>query len=136
MKPFLKKNLTEAMIFFYHRLSRCRRVSEIAFVKWVSVCHLFGTRAQLSPEKAKTTVMACLVFHYMLRTESEKTYTSPRFLNTDNDGNITQGSWKDYAFLNILPLSNEHGYKNNISAEDIRQIFCAFFYRPGQVPWQ
>ena len=80
--------------------------------------------------------MTSLVLHDMLRTDSEKTYTPPGFLDTDNNGNITQGSWRDYAAPNILPLGNKRGHRNNITAENIRQIFCDFFNGPGQVPLQ
>ena len=106
-------------------MSRYRRVRENAFGIWVIVFRLFATRTQLS-----------LVLHDMLRTDSEKTYTPPGFLDTENNGNITQGSWRDYAAPNILPLGNERGHRNNITAENIRQIFCDFFNGPGQVPWQ
>ena len=97
--------------------------------------HLFATRAQLLPEKAKITVMTSLVFHNMLRTESEETYTPAGFLDTDNNGNITQESWRDYATPNILPRNKVHGHINNITAEDIRQIFCNVFINPSQEPW-
>lgn len=71
IKPFLKKNLTEAMRIFDYRLSQYIRVSKNLFGIWVSEFRLFTTSAQLSPEKAKITKMTIRTASYMLRIESE-----------------------------------------------------------------
>ena len=54
------------------RFSRHLSVSENAFGIWEACFAFSATRVQLSPEKTKNTVMASLVLHNILRTESEK----------------------------------------------------------------
>lgn len=136
MKPYSQRKLTEEMRIFNYRLSRFRRISENAFGIWVNVFRLFSTRANLSPDKAKTLIMASLVLHNMLRTESAESYTPRGFIDSEVDGNIIQGDWRNTAAPNIAPLEIERRGRQNLNGEQIRHSYCEFFNGAGQVPWQ
>lgn len=84
------------------------------------------------PGKANITVMASQVLHNILGIESEETYNRPRFLDTDNNGNITQGKVGELMLLLTIYHSVKSLAIEIISLQMISlQMFCDFFNGPG-----
>ena len=80
--------------------------------------------------------MASLALHNMLRTESQESYTPQGFIDSEVDGILTEGDWRNDAAPNIAPIKRERGGSASLDGENIRNIFCDFCNGPGQLPWQ
>nr|CAI5823701.1 unnamed protein product [Callosobruchus analis] len=110
----------------HYRLSRARRVVE----------NVFGI---MSPQNATNIVMACSLLHNFLRKSrtSSSRYTPPGTFDSDNDGRIIPGTWRQDIdnVSSLLPLRNIPR-KSGAQAKKIRETYAECFATVGKLPWQ
>lgn len=106
LKPFpgIQENGSKERIFNY-RLSRARRVVENAFGILSAVFRVLRKPLLLEPEKACTVVRCCLYLHNFLRKSesSRNLYTPNGALDSEIEGNIIEGSWRNDSALQKSP---------------------------------
>ena len=123
---------------FNYRLSRARRVVENAFGILSSVFRVLRKPILLEPEKAKRIVMATLYLHNFLRKQpsSRALYTSGGSLDTENNGQVIPGRWRnDHEASSLQPLrvTARRAGKN---AKEKRLHLARHFVTNGAIPWQ
>lgn len=128
-----------AQRIFGYRLSRARRVVENVFGIMASVFRVFRKPMVLEPEKVSNVTLACVLLHnFMRRSLSSATfYTPPGTFDTEVDGEIIPGSWRNdesgmTSFLPIQKLARKPGEV----ARGIRDSFAEYFTTSGKLPWQ
>ena len=75
MKPYGRKNMTDAQRILYYRLSRKRRVTENAFGILVNRFRVSSVRKKLNENNVSIIVPVSLSLHKLLRERSRDTYT-------------------------------------------------------------
>ena len=125
MKPYGRKNMTDAQRIFDYPLSRKRRVTENAFGILVNRFRVFSVRNNLNENNVSIVALASLSLRNILCEGSRDTYTLPGFTDEiQMDGNICNGTWRDEAsseFLCPLETTKQNRYSKN--TEDIRTTF-------------
>ena len=129
MKPYGRKNMTDAQRIFDYRLSRKRRVTENAFSILVNRFRVFSVRNNLNKNNVSIVVLASISLHNLLRERSRDTYTPPDFTDEiQMDGNICNGTWRDEASLEFLcPLETTKQNRYSKNAQEIRTTFKDYF---------
>ena len=103
MKPYSKRDMTEAQRIFSYRLSRARKVSENAFGIMAKRFRILYTMMCLKPENAIYVVLACCVLHNMLMTKSSNIYSPSGSLDFEtSDGEWHPGDWRESSDSSIL----------------------------------
>lgn len=124
---------------FNYRLSRARRVVENVFGIMSSVFRVFRKPMLLDPEKASNVVMACSLLHNFLRNSRTSTsrYTPPGSLDSELDGEIVPGTWRQDigTMASLLPLRNIPR-KSGAQPKQIRDKYAEYFATIGKLPWQ
>lgn len=124
---------------FNYRLSRARRVVENAFGIASSVFRVLRKPMLLEPEKAQIVVMAVVCLHNFLRTSktSRNIYTPSGIMDTEVDGQIVPGSWRNQqeSGMSLLPFPNLPRRTKPLPKE-IREEFSRYFSSTGAIPWQ
>lgn len=123
MKPFSQHELTNDRRIFNYRLSRARRVVENAFGVLASKFGVFQKPINLSPEKAVKITMACCYLHNFLIETNQQLYRTRSILVEENLE--TGGSLKK------TPTRNARE-----DAKLVKEKYCNYFNKEGQVPWQ
>ena len=140
MKPYGRKNMTDAQRTFDYRFSRKRRVPENAFGILVNKFRVFSVRNNLNENDVSIVPLPSLSLHNLLRERSRDTYTPPGFTDEiQMDGNICNGTSRDEASLQFVcppfapplfwqdPLFHRQQFPLIIGKID-RQIFVHNFY--------
>nr|CAI5861384.1 unnamed protein product [Callosobruchus analis] len=140
MKPYPgthKKGSKER--HFNYRPSRARRVVENVFGIMSSIFRVLRKPMLLNPQKATNIVMACSLLHNFLRKSrtSSSRYTPPGTFDSDNDGRIIPGTWRQDIdnVSSLLPLRNIPR-KSGAQAKQIRETYAEYFATIGKLPWQ
>ena len=68
----------------------------------VSVCKIFYSKINLSPDKATNFVLPAVVLHDMLRTGHANTYKPPGFADEIDGNNVVQGSWRKQVNASVF----------------------------------
>lgn len=123
---------------FNYRLSRARRVVENAFGILSSVFRVLRKPLLIRPERASLIVMACAYLHNFLRQSktSSNLYCPAGALDTDEDGDVTPGTWRNEQNLTSLLDLKEIPRRAKTTAKDVREVFSKYFMTNGAVPWQ
>jgi len=142
MKPYSGIYSKGSKRIFNYRLSRAHCVIENVFGIVSSVFRVLQKPLFLAPEKGKIIVMTIVCLHNFLRQSktSRKIYTPPGSLDTDVNGKIVFGRWRDEqknmskktSFLNLRAVSR----KTKCTAQYIRKEFTEYFCTKGEIPWQ
>lgn len=68
--------------------------------------------------------------------KSANAYAPPGSVDTDVNGEVQQGSWRNENIaskLQSLPKNKQRCPKN---AEEMRDLLCNYVNGPGAIPWQ
>ncbi|GFS03054.1 protein ALP1-like [Elysia marginata] len=134
-KPYAGNNLDHDQRVFNYRLSRARRVSEIAFGIMSSRFGVFRRPIQLAPETAATITLACCYLHNFLRKKSKHYLRAGAVDLEDANHDVHPADWRE----------EEHQLENlgtcrsrNIGAvvRGVRDSYRQYFCTQGRVPWQ
>ncbi|CAH1995223.1 unnamed protein product [Acanthoscelides obtectus] len=124
---------------FNYRLSRARRVVENVFGIMASTFRVLRKPMLLQPEKVSLIVMTCVLLHNFLRKSrsSRSNYSPPGTFDSEEDGNITPGAWRQNQdnMSSLLPLRNIPR-KPSMEARTIRNELAEYFMSNGRVSWQ
>lgn len=124
---------------FHYRLSRARRTVENVFGIMSAVFRVLRKPILLNPTKTRLVTECCVLLHNFLRRskESKNMYTPPGTFDTEQNGRIFNGSWRnDREGQTSLLSMEERGRKTSITAKDIRQEFADYFMTSGKLEWQ
>lgn len=122
---------------FNYRLSRARRVVENAFGIMASVFRVLRKPMLLEPEKAELVVMSCVHLHNFLRkSNSVNLYCPQGTQDTEVDGIVTPGSWRNDTEMSSLINIKKIPRKSTKSAQEIREEFSTYFVTNGTIDWQ
>ena len=138
MRPYPGRNLPEAQAVYNYRLSRARRVIENTFGILASRWRIFRRPIIATPEHVVTYTKAAIALHNFLR-KTESTYCPVGFVDSeDNDGNISEGAWREESTAQGLgPIHRLGSNRHSSAAASIRDAFKDYFSSPaGEVQWQ
>ncbi|XP_061717029.1 uncharacterized protein LOC133524889 isoform X1 [Cydia pomonella] len=140
MKPYAGNHNkgTKERVFNY-RLSRARRIVENAFGIMSSVFRVLSKPILLQPDKVTDIVMTCVLLHNFLRRskKSRQIYTPVGIFDTDHEGVIQPGSWRNdqEGMSSLLPLRSLPR-RAAVTAKSVRDKFAEYFVTNGAVSWQ
>lgn len=136
MKPYSQQDLTNERRIFNYRLSRARRTVENAFGILASRFGVFQKPINLGPEKAALITLACCYLHNFLIETNQNFYSSKNVLIEENiqTGEIESGS--EITGNLLTPLKKTPARIISLEAKTVRDEYCSYFCREGQVPWQ
>lgn len=133
MKPFQRRNLSPTETIFNFRLSTARRVVENAFGLLSNRWRIFRSPMFLSPTKAKSVILACIVLHNMLR--CNKLGESSQGTDTEFDQDDKEVSYNiGGAFHTLTPAPLPGRIPQD--AREVRDRFANYFVSAGTVPYQ
>jgi len=124
---------------FNYRLCRARRVVENVFGISSSVFRVLRKPILLEPEKAEIIIMVVAHLHNFLRKSmhSVNMYTPPGTFDTENNGELTQGSWRmENQNANTLVSLRNVPRRSTLIAQEIRDEIADYCMNEGRVPWQ
>ena len=124
LKPFSKRDLSEAECVCNYRLSRGRRVTENAFGIMTNTFRLLYTPIMLAPARVEKVILAICALHNFLRSTARSSYICP-FLEDENSNN-TQ----------LLQVQSSNNRNSTVDAKKVREQLKEYFLGPGQVSWQ
>lgn len=137
MKPYPQAGLNLERKVLNYRLSRARRVVENTFGILVSRFGVLQNTIRLSPEKARTIVVACCYLHNFLRKRQPRAYVTRNYVDSEDlqAGVVTSGTWRDVV-NETTPFQPTNFRNASTSAKVVRDTYCNFFNNEGQVSWQ
>ncbi|CAK1587678.1 unnamed protein product [Parnassius mnemosyne] len=140
MKPYAgTHNKGSKERLFNYRLSRARRIVENVFGIMSAVFRVLRKLMLLQPDTVTNIVMTSALLHNFLRRSkrSRLIYSPIGSFDTEKDGEIQPGSWRDdqSGVTSLLPLQNRPR-RTLLSAKDIRDQFAEYFITNGAVAWQ
>lgn len=137
MKPYSGDHVKGSyQRIFNYRLSRARRVVENTFGILSSVFRVLRKPMLLEPEKAQLVVMTIIHLHNYLRRYSSNVYTSQELLDSEEDGVLTEGSWRnDVNMTSMLPLQRVPR-RSSVYLQTVRDEIADYCIKEGAVPWQ
>lgn len=140
LKPYpgLHAKGTKERIFNY-RLSRARRIVENVFGILSAIFRVLKKPFLLEPQKVTNIIMTCCLLHNFLRRskQSRSLYNPPGTFDTENEGEVRPGSWRNdpEGHTSLLSLRNIP-IRAPLSAKAIRDTFAEYFVTDGAVAWQ
>lgn len=140
MKPYpglLDKGSPERV--FNYRLCRARRVVENVFGIMASVFRVFRKPMMLDPEKVTNVTLTCVLLHNFMRKShsSAKMYTPPGTFDTENEGRLVPGTWRDdQSGMTSFMSTKRTPRKPGAIAKEIRTSFAEYFTTSGKLSWQ
>ena len=124
MQPFVRNALTNERHIFSYRLSRARKVVEIAFGILANRWRIFYRHIHLNPNNVTTVVKATVLLHNILTVPADKVCTEV----IDNRAEIFDDAFQDLANVGSRPAT---------AANDVRNYFTEYFNSvAGSVEWQ
>jgi hypothetical protein len=125
---------------FNYRICRARVVIENVFDLASSVFRVFRKRMLLEPVKAQLVVMTIACLHNFLRRnpDSAALYTPPGMFNYEENGQVTECSWRTMGNENMasLFLIRKIARKPCLKAKEIREELAAYFLSKERVEWR
>lgn len=136
LKPFAQKELDIEKRIFNYRLSRARRVIENVFGILAARFRIFHSAIGLKLENTDKVVMACCALHNFLMKKRRAEYAPPACFDMHNHetGLVDNGmTTTDSGLINL-----QRGYqrRGGEEANDVRNLFKAYFNNEGSIPWQ
>lgn len=132
--------MIQTYICFFYRLSRTRRVIENCFGILVARWRIFRKPIICSLDTAQKIIQATVSLHnFIMNTiESKHLYCPPSYVDQeDNDGNMTNGLWRQEAgFQNLEPLHRAGTNNTTKNAAYIRDQLTNYFFLEGAIPFQ
>ncbi|XP_046141226.1 uncharacterized protein LOC123987698 isoform X1 [Osmia bicornis bicornis] len=123
---------------FNYRHSRARRVVENAFGILSAVFRVLRKPILLEPKKASKVVLTTIYLHNFLRKgiTSRQTYTPVGTFDTEIDGEIISGRWRnDQEMTSLLPIRNIPR-KTKEHIKNIRLHLARHFVLNDAILWQ
>lgn len=124
---------------FNYRLSRCRRVVENSFGIISNVFRILRKPMLLEPNTAQLVVMTIVHLHNFLRTSehSNKLYTPPGSFDTEVNGEMIRGSWRNQpdptnAFLPTVAVPRTP----TVSSQEVRNEIAEYCCFTNRLDWQ
>ena len=121
---------------FNYRICKSWRVVENVFGLASSMFRLVRKPMFLEPEKAQLVVMTIACWHNFLRRspDSAAIYTSPGIFDYEENGRVTEGSWRAMSNENMTSLFpiRKISRKPTLKAEEIREELAAYFLSGGR----
>ena len=125
MRPFARNTLTNERRIFNYRLSRARKVVEMAFGILANRWRIFHRRIYLHPDNVTTVVKATVLLHNILTVPTDKVRTD---VIDKNRSEIPHDAFQDLANVGSRPAT---------AANDVRNYFTEYFNSAaGSVEWQ
>ena len=125
MRPFARNTLTNERRIFNYRLSRARKVVEMAFGILANRWRIFHRRIYLHPDNVTTVVKATVLLHNILTVPTDKVRTD---VINKNRSEIPHDAFQDLANVGSRPAT---------AANDVRNYFTEYFNSAaGSVEWQ
>ena len=116
--------MTNERCIFNYRLSRARKVVEIAFGILVNRWRLFHRHIQLNPDNVTTVVKATVLLHNILTVPPDKVCSEV----IDRATILDDDAFQDLANVGSRPAT---------AANDVRNYFTDYFNSvAGSVEWQ
>lgn len=118
MTPYSGRDLDMAKSWHNRELSRGRICIENAFGILSARWQVFLSTIAVCPQNADAIVMASVLLHNFVMMHSEHMYATHTFVDRyDNNGNITQGEWRDQvrnrnSMLQVIPPRFRMGSRN------------------------
>jgi hypothetical protein len=138
MRPFPRKDLTDAHKVYNYRLSRARRVIENAFGILAARWRIFLQPIVASVEHVKAYTKAAICLHnFLKRQDNERVYCPPNLVDHYVNDQLIHGAWREEAGNN--QMQDISRVASNMFARDAyetRQQFMEYFNNEGSVPWQ
>ena len=134
MKPYPFRNLSREKIVFIYRLSRARRVVEIAFSILANRFRIFLSPMEISQENVEKVTLASCVLHNFLRKKSPLRYTPAGCFDSEDiePGRIIRGSWRLNGADESIHSVNVVGSNNHSqNCKEIRENYCEYFNTTG-----
>lgn len=135
MKPYSRRNLTDAERIFNYRLSRSRRIVENAFGILGNRFRCLLTTMQQTPPAVETIVLGCCCLHNVMRLRY------PAFQNAaldqeDENHQLTPGAWRNDEYMQ--GMDNIVGGNRTTRAAKAQRIYLTQYYNSpaGAVSWQ
>lgn len=136
MRPFPVKVLNCSRRIFNYRLSRARRIVENAFGILAERWRVLKTTIPLITTNVDRIVVATVVLHNFIMTETEKQYCSAGFVDVENErGEIIPGRWRRNQPLN--PINAMSASESTRIGLNTREKLETYFMTPeGAISWQ
>ena len=123
MQPFARNALTNERCIFNYRLSRARKVVEIAFGILANRWRIFHRHINLNPNNVTTVVKATVLLPNILTVPADKVHTE-----VIDRAEIFDDAFQDLANVGSLPAP---------ATNDVRNYFTEYFNSvAGSVEWQ
>ena len=120
----MRNTLTNERSIFNYRLSRARKVVEIAFGILANRWRIFHRCINLNPNNVTTVVKATVLLHNILAVPADKVHIEV----IDNRAEIFDYAFQDLANVRSQPAT---------AANDVRNYFTEYFNSAaGSVEWQ
>ena len=124
IQPFARNTLTNERCIFNYRLSRARKVVEIAFGILANWWRIFHQCIYFHPDNVTTVVKATVLLHNILTVAEDKVHTEV----INNRSEIPHDAFQDLANVGSWPAT---------AANDVRNYFTEYFNSAaGSVEWQ
>lgn len=129
---------TKLKNIFNYRLSRAGHTAQNAFGVLASVFKILRRPIELNSERVKKIILATVSLHNFLRKreDSINLYTPPNMFDTEVNGEIVNGSWRNNdKMTSFLPLQSIP-HRAAINAERVRLHLANYFVKKGVIQSQ
>ena len=81
-------------------------------------------------------VMASVALDNMLSSKSSESYTPVGFIDTETNGCIIEGTWREGTAPNLALLEDMQYGRMCLAGKDTRRKLSEYCNDSGQIPWQ
>ena len=136
MKPYSQRGLTKEQRIFNYRISRARRVVEIAFGILANRFQVLLSTMQLAPECVRDVIEACVCLHNLMRERYGAQNLAAAVDQEDAEHNLIPGQWREHANMHDVDQVAGHN-RDTVVGKKQREYLKLYFNSPaGSVPWQ
>ncbi|XP_069815805.1 uncharacterized protein [Dendropsophus ebraccatus] len=122
LRPFPRRGLDDRRRIFNYRLTRARRYVECAFGILSSKWRVMQSALQLTPDKVKKVIQACVILHNYVRI---------------HDATVIPEEQMSAMQSAAIPLEGNLQGRPGSSGLAVRDFYADYFLSPaGAVPWQ